>query len=379
MLAILSGIEYTCSIMNNSGTIDSVLIERIDKAIHKGIDYLYNHQFPNGEFICYISGDDPMQGWNHPDSYVFPSIMIACSLLPLKHHPVARHILTETCKFIQYQMHWTGIGHYFTRLHKLRNICPYDADDTAYGSYVLREMGFNFPESLNKKILLDHRNSKGLFYTWFTLRLRWNRNKHYWRLALPELARPVQALMFWYGISGRKRDIDAGVNANVLYYMGETKETQPVIGYLIKIIEEGREGHCDKWYRYPVTMYYLISRNYRNGVKKFEEIREVIINRILATKKEDGRLGESAMETAFAVSSLIYFHYEGNALHKAVEFLTHEQKKYGDWPRWRVYFTGSKRLGGYGSEEMTTAFCLEALALYRQMMTGSPVPNSQAL
>lgn len=361
--------------MSNSATVDTVSIEKIDKAVHKGIDYLYNHQFPNGEFICYISGDDPMQGWNHPDSYVFPSIMIACSLLPLKQHPVARHILTETCKFIQYQMHWTGIGHYFTRLHKLRKICPYDADDTAYGSYVLREMGFSFPESLNKKILLDHRNSKGLFYTWFTLRLRWNRNKYYWRLALPELIRPIQALMFWYGISGRKSDIDAGVNANVLYYMGETKETQPIIDYLIKIIEERREGHCDKWYRYPVTMYYLIGRNYGSGIKKFEVIREVIIERILATKKEDGRLGESAMETALAISSLIYFNYESNALHGAVEFLIYEQKKYGDWPRWRVYFTGSKRLGGYGSEEMTTAFCLEALALYRQRIPGSPVPE----
>lgn len=340
-------------------------LAQIDQAIDCGIDYLYHHQFPNGEFICYLSGDDPMLGWNHPDNFVFPSIMIACSLLSLKEHPVAKNVLTETCKFIQYQMHWTGIGHYFTKVHKLRKICPYDADDTAYGSYVLREMGFNFPEALNKKILLDHRNGKGLFYTWFTLRFRWNRNRHYWRLVLPELARPFQALLFWYGTSGRKRDIDAGVNANVLYYLGERSETQPVVDYLIRIIEENREGHCDKWYHYPVTMYYLISRNYKNGIKKLGSVRQTIINRILATKRQDGRLGESAMETAFAITSLLNFDYGGKALDEAVDFLLKDQKIKGEWPRWRVYFTDSKRLGGYGSEEMTTAFCIEALAFYK--------------
>ena len=37
----------------------------------------------------------------------------------------------------------------------------------------------------------------------------------------------------------------------------------------------------------------------------------------------------------------------------------------GHWPRWLLYYGGPKLLLGWGSEEMTTGFCLEALARYQ--------------
>lgn len=356
--------------METEATNIKTATEQIDKAIERGIDFLHQHQLHNGEFLCYLSGDDAMQEWNHPDSFVFPTMMIACSLLPLKKNPTAEKILVQSCKFIQYQMHWTGIGHYFTRLHPFRKLNPYDADDTAYGSYVLREMNFNFPGDLNKKILLDNRNNKGLFYTWFTLRLRLHRNKHFWRLALPELFRPVQSFFFWRSAACKRADVDAGVNANVLYYLGETEATLPVIDHLIKIITEQKEDSCDKWYRNPLTIYYFISRNCSAGIKMFDSVKEPIIERVLLKRGKDGCIGRSALETALAVIILLNFNYKGEELHNALLFLLSQQLSTGCWPRWRVYYAVPDKTAGYGSEELTTAFCLEAIALYRTLILG---------
>ncbi len=47
----------------------------------------------------------------------------------------------------------------------------------------------------------------------------------------------------------------------------------------------------------------------------------------------------------------------------------------GSWPRAALYYSGPKKLYGWGSEELITGFCLEALLRY-QIACSASATNS---
>ena len=348
-----------------------------DQAIAQGVAYLHQHQFPNGEFAAYCAADAPMQGWTFPDSTVFPTSLIASCLLPLAALPVVEEILTRATGFLRYQMNYGGLWNHFTKLHRSRYLCPLDVDDTACVSALFRARQIDCPTPTNIPLLLANRNRKGLFYTWFSLRLRWVKRAAFWRVTLPELLRPVQSLLFWREVEANRHDIDGVVNANALYYLGDRPETQPVIAFLLRIIADNKEANCDLWYRDPFFVYYFFTRCYHVGISKLEPLRQPIITRILAAAKPDGRLGETVADTAWAVCSLLNLRSYPPELAGAVRYLVRAQEPAGNWPRWLLYYGGPKLLVGWGSEEMTTGFCLEALARYNaQMETSSKLSDN---
>jgi hypothetical protein len=62
------------------------------------------------------------------------------------------------------------------------------------------------------------------------------------------------------------------------------------------------------------------------------------------------------------------FNYKCDELKNAVNFLIQNQSENGCWPRWIAYWGGPKKLQGWGSEELTTGFCLEAIARYKDFI-----------
>ena len=340
---------------------DAALAEAIDR----GLAYLHQHQYPNGEFCCYCASDAPMLKWTQPDSSIFPTALISSSLLWLAADPRADAMLLRTTGFFQYQMNYGGLWHHFTKLHRWRHLCPPDMDDTCCVSAILRARGIDCPQPSNVPLLLANRTRRGLFYSWFVLRLRWNPRPAYWRIVLPELLRPLQSLMFWYEVEANRHDVDGVVNANALYYLGERPETQPVIAWLLRIIAEGREADCDLWYRDAPIVYYFFTRCYHAGISALEPLRAPIIARIRASGQPSGQLGNSVVDTALSVCTLLNLGAAPPELEAAITFLLHAQQPTGDWPRWLVYYGGPLKRMGWGSEELTTAFCLEALARYR--------------
>jgi hypothetical protein len=158
--------------------------------------------------------------------------------------------------------------------------------------------------------------------------------------------------------------VDAVVNANILYYLGKRKETDAIIHHLIHVIKENKEDDCDKWYRSTLIVYYFISRNIPAGISELKEIQPELIKRILSKSLKNGSFGDSELETAVAISSLIFLKYHGPEVEHGINHLIKTQSERGNWKRWGVYFSGKKKLQCWGSEELTTAFCLEALALY---------------
>lgn len=346
---------------------NELAIENLSISIDKGIEYLLDHQLPNGEFLFYMSGDEAMQGWNLPESSVFPAALIGICLLPLKDDIRIQKILLETAHFLKYQMDRGGTWNHYTILHRWRKLLPQDLDDTACVSYFLKEMNFDFPLEYNKQIMIDNRNRDGLFYTWLTFRWRFNKNRTYWKLASRELKHVIKSVFFWHMIEPTRYDIDGVVNANILYYMGKRKETTSVITYISNIIKENKEDDCDMTYRNVFTVYYFFSRNISAGIEELNVISADIIDRILKKQKPDGSFGESVLDTALAISSLINSEYKGGELNKGIAYLVQKQRKSGNWDRRALYFGGKEKLSSFGSEELTTAFCIEALAKFKKI------------
>jgi hypothetical protein len=340
-----------------------ILQTAIEKSILQGVNYLHQHQFPSGEFCCYIGWEDSMK-ITVPDSNIFPTSLISYSLLHLKHLPKVDAMLQLTGNFLEYQSMRGGVWNNFTVVHPYFKICPACADNTACASIVMK--GINREFQNNEELLLYNRNENQLFYTWFTFRPVLKGNKDYWRLLLREFKHPLTTFLFWTKNEAGKYDIDAAVNANVLFYMGLRKETLPVIDLILNIIAEQLEDDCDKWYRNPFTIYYFFSRILHGGIAELEPIRIPIVQRILATVKDNGSIGEGLLDTALAIISLIKLGHHSEVLDRAIRYLISQQGEYGEWARWALYYGGPKKLQCYGSEEITTGFCLEALSLYQK-------------
>ncbi|WP_316820145.1 hypothetical protein [Pedobacter gandavensis] len=330
-------------------------------AILKGLDFLEDHQFPNGEFCCYIGDEDTMK-MCITQSNIFPSSLIAYSLLQLRHLPVVNQILDRTAAFLQYQTMRAGVWNNFTVLNPLFPICPPDVDNTVCASYVLNALNKDYPS--NEQIILANRSKSGLLYTWYTFRKFFVPVKDYWLLCLRELKHPISSFLFWKNTEASRYDIDAVVNANVLFHLGYKEETAAIVPFLLQIIKMEKEADCDLWYRNPFTIYYFFSRIYKAGIKEMESARSAINDRVLKAANADGSFGTGILDTALGLITLINGGHETAILDQAVEFIISKQKKSGGWPRWALYYGGPKKRLCYGSEELTTGFCLEALRLY---------------
>lgn len=344
----------------------NAISKQLTHSIENGIDYLAEHQLPNGEFCCYYAPDDPMKEWCVPDSVVFTTAMIAASILQLRESPKVKNILSSAASFLSYQMSRGGVWNYFTKWNPIFSYSPSDVDTTVYTSYVLKSLNVDFPD--NTVALLANRNSKGLFYTWYVLRPKWFFPKDFLIVVLRELKRPLKSLVFWLKHEGGRNDIDAAVNANVLFYLGLNEHTRPIVKYLVEIILLKKEAVGDKWYKNPIIMYYLISRNYQH-TKELDAARDQVIERVFTFYHENGSFGNSVMETALAISILLNFNHTDERLGKAVDFLIENQRKSGSWDRHILFYSGPSKKVGWGCEELATSFCLEALNSYKLKMS----------
>lgn len=338
----------------------------IDSTILKGVRYLHQHQYPNGEFCSYIGSEDHLKDCI-AHSHVFPTSLICYSLLGLRDIPEAEEILQLSASFLQFQCMRSGVWNQYTSWSTWFPAFPCDVDNTSCASIVLRAL--NRPYTENRQMLCYNRSKNGLFYTWYTFRPQLILNKDYWLLALRAFRNPIIAYHFWTKNEATRYDIDGAVNANVLLYLGLNEDTAAIIPYLLNIIATESEADCDLWYRNPLVVYYFISRNYSAGVKELEPSKLPMTERILSLVRADGSIGDSALDTAMGIISLIHLDHDSPVLDAAVQALVRSQNTYGEWPRWSIYYDGREKLQCFGSEEITTGYCLEALSRYKSQLS----------
>jgi hypothetical protein len=346
-----------------SSTDEAVSADELGAAVRRGLDFLRRSQLPSGEFKVFMSTDDKLEKDCIIDSSPFPTALIAYSL-GFADRAETESMLDGTLRFFMAEMEGPGLWRYWTKQHQYHSIIPPDLDDIACISYVLRSRGVTFPA--NAGLIRANRNGEGLFYTWLTARWPPPLDASFWRVVSGQWLSPLKLYYFWKLNESAPGDVDCVVNANVLFYLGESRETRPVVAYLIDAFRRGREDCCDKWHLNRFMFHYAVSRNFHAGVSALGEIRDEAVSRIVGAARPDGAVGGGALETALAVCALLYWKSSPPELESAVRFLLAEQRTGGDWPRAVLYYGGPKKYYGWGSEELTTGFCLEALSRYLQ-------------
>ncbi len=341
-------------------------------AIALGVDFLRKRQMTSGEFPVFTSLDPDMVGESSADASVFSTSLIAHCL---GFAPQTEDLRAGAVAFLRDQMDGHGLWRHWTRDHPHYDQLPPDLDDTSCVSAVLEAHGDGLPA--DRQLLLANRNNQGLFYTWLTPRPCWNRSGAYWRVALAQLRYPLTLLAFFRMTSARPDDIDAIVNANTLHYLGEGKHADAVISHLMEVLREDREAQCDKWYNNPFAVWYFLSRALH---RLAPEAGDIIDAKVRAARPRN------ALDAALGACSLLYWNRApGQTL---IASLLEQQGPSGEWPRASLYFGGRTRLAKagfappvpgtpyWGSEELTTAFAVEALSRHalRQSQNAAPGP-----
>ncbi len=288
----------------------------IARALERAITFLEQRQLPSGEI--------PVQAWGKPDPSIFPTALAAHCL---SFAPGAAKIRERALDFLAAEMDPRGLWKHWPRTHPHSAGLPPDLDDTACASAVLSRAGRAVPD--NRALLLANRNRRGLFKTWY--------------LGAPELRHPLALFFFFRRTSAKPFDVDAVVNANVLFYLGDAPA---VAEHLRAVLREKRETQCDKWYENPFAVHYFFARA---GV---------------------------IPETPPGTSSNALDHALAACVDPARDPapLLDAQLDSGGWPAAGLYHGGRRRRRDgtfdephpdtpwWGSDELTTAFCIEALA-----------------
>jgi hypothetical protein len=258
------------------------------------------------------------------DSSVFVTTFVLYSIARID-CPRRTTMTNKAISFLAEEMRGPGLFQYYTS--KNTNSIGFDLDDTACASVALQQTHPLVAGGRNVEYFLESRNEAGLFHT-------------------------------WVGDTAPENDIDSVVNANVVFYLGDRDETRSACRYLIDTIESGGESDSHYYYLNDMTLYYAVSRAYAHGASSLSGAKEAIMEKVLIRSEHDGSFGDE-LATACAVCSLVNFGYKDvTRLRGATRYLEGQQSANGSWRRVAMFCQPGRY---YGSEELTTALCLEAL------------------
>ena len=247
----------------------------------------------------------------------------------------ARAMCARTRAYLADTIEYPGMWRYYRHL-------PQDLDSTALcslavGTHPWILLGRNVPR------ILANRDREGRFMTWM--------------LGEDE---PDVATAF-------RIEADPVVNANVIAYLGGHPETRDAQRWLEATISGGRLDGSSKWYPDTVTIYHAVTRAMNRARPTLDHLRPMVAERILGLRDENGEFG-NVLQTAQAVSALHGVGGLGSIdATREVERLMGSQRDDGSWPELLAFGDQSLRWGaigqiGHGSESVTSAFCIEALA-----------------
>jgi hypothetical protein len=330
---------------------------KVEHAIGAGLGFLETNQLPSGEFPVFTSKRRDMIGDVSADPSVFPTALAAHALGFV---PGAAALRDRAIRFLLDQRDRHGLWRHWTRDHPHFAVLPPDLDDTSCASAVLARNGVS--GTADSQLLLSNRNSRGLFYTWIVPRLRWTSAAHR-RVVAGQLPRALVLYAFFRNTSASPDDVDAVVNANCLFALGAFSGHEAVVEHLLGILRTREEISCDKWYDNPFVIWYFFSRAL-SGIAPGAG--DMIAHRIASAAPAN------ALETALAAAGLLYWNHLPEQ--DSILTLLEGQLETGAWPRAAIYHGGRARLPDgtfdeprphtpyWGSEALTTVFCLEVLA-----------------
>lgn len=312
--------------------------QTITQTIKDGISFLTKTQTLDGGFMSFSSPS--REKFTEEKTYrsTFPAALIFSCLNEID-STGASAVKEKLAKFLLAQKSDNWTFNYWAREAEENLKMPYpdDLDDTFCALVALFK---HKPSSVNAKALakivsmltfMEHEEG-GPYRTWLT---------------------PPDAPSKW-------TDVDLAVNANIGYFLSLHNVSLPgILSFVDKAIDEG--NYASPYYPSEYPVIYFISRFYAGT--KTEKMREFLFQK----QSENGAFG-NPLETALAVSALLRLGTEPKNLEKSILYLEKNQKE-GSWEanafcldpaiNGRAYYAGSSAL--------TTAFCVEALALYEKI------------
>ncbi|MHB8267020.1 hypothetical protein [Bradyrhizobium sp.] len=342
----------------------------VASAIERAIAFLCESQLPSGEFKALLGSDERLSNAVF-DSGPFATCFVIYSLGHVE-HPKVRGMKDAALDFIEREKEFGGVWRYYGRTQFKHCRVPPDLDDTACASYALKSNGRQFRS--NRWIFRATRDDRSRFLTWILPKP----NSH--PLSPLRIARGVGAMQARWALRFVDRpdqvsdarllrtstdpvppdDVDPVVNANVILYLGEHEDTRAAIAWLVDAVRDPQES-LSLYYKDPLALCYMVSRAYRHAAPSLVQARESILARVAGFARPDGAFG-TPLSTALAACTLLTFEPESALLPPAIAALLKSQRSDGSWEASPIY-SGPHEY--WGSAEITTAFCLEALARYR--------------
>ncbi|MBV9066053.1 MAG: terpene cyclase/mutase family protein [Methylobacteriaceae bacterium] len=327
-------------------------------AMARAIEFLRREQLPHGEFRTVLGADKNMSNAVF-DSSPFVTSFVLYALAHVR-GIVVDDIIAKAVAFLHSEMEFGGVWRYWSsRQHKHARLPP-DLDDTSCISYALKITGEPIPNNL--WAFHAARDPGGRFWTWLLPRRSNLLNPLFvafraigyaqGRIRARRIGTPGTEDARFRIMQIDPNDIDPIVNANVLLYLGERAETQPTIDFLIETIRQGRVPFS-LYYEEPLTLYYAVARACRHASPRLSILGENIAAKTLARCGEIGQL--SALQAALAASVLLTFAGGSDALPSLITRILQSQRGDGGWEVYPFYNV-------WGSQELTTAFCVKVLA-----------------
>ncbi|PSJ39645.1 hypothetical protein [Allosphingosinicella deserti] len=332
----------------------------LDGAIARGVAFLAEAQCASGELPVFASTDPKMETGCTLDPSIFPTALMAQSL---GFCPEAAPVRERALAFLHREMDANGLWRHWTREHPFYAQLPPDLDDTSCASAALASADIAFPD--NRSLLLSNRDLRSRFFTWISPRPRLTKGRHL-AVTAAQLRHAVTLFFFYRRTSAKPYDVDAVVNANTLFYLGDFPRREAVAAMLLDVLRGDGERSCDKWYDNPFAIWYFFSRALAPIAPEAEAI---VARKILSADPE------TTLDRALAACALLWWGRQPAP--SLVDALLASPDVQGSWPRAALYHGGRQRRKDgvfadphpdtprWGSEALTTCFCLEALSRVR--------------
>lgn len=302
---------------------------KITTIIESAMKYLHSKQLPWGEFAGF---DITKEGKPLFYSNVFVTANILRSLSYVKTNVQKDQMVKQACNFILGQMVSPGYWKYYCKGQQV----GLDIDDTSLCLTALIRNGILIKnQEAVIKSLLEYRNENKLFYTWM--------DTNYDFVV--------------------ENDIDSVVNANVAELFsitGNIDFIDNVANYLLAESENLFLLHNSQiYYRSPNVFAYVYSKS-----QKFYSNLDMshIFEFLNFSQYHDGSWGNT-LESGLAINALLENNEITNTVEKGILYLKKTfNKEEKCWPPEFMFFGC-----GYGSCELTTAICIEALSKYNNI------------
>ncbi len=212
----------------------------------------------------------------------------------------------------------------------------------------------------SRQVLLGNRTREGLFRTWILPHTGHLLRPRTWAAMAATLRHPLQLRAFFLQGLQTTGDLDAVVMANVVLFLGACQETEPTITWLHQVIAEGKESASDRYYQSPLPLYYAMVRCFLYDGSTFSSLKTTIVDRLLQQLQNYSN-ALSSLDLALICIVLQAWQPQCSELRPALTRLLEAQLADGSWPAAGFFFGACNQEHAWGSEALTTGFCLEAL------------------